>query len=320
MAHELMNGNAYAGRSAAWHELGEVRPDFKTMTEMARAAGLTYEFVKKPLFFEVETLTDTWHHQTVGHSIMTKNGVEPLAVVSDEYEFMQPMEIAESLDTIIREGGWAPETALALGRGETTAMCLNLGGWSIDSDRVQDYLLVTDTVDAKHSLQICIVPTRVVCANTLRIGLQRASVRVNLRHLRGHRMAYGSAVERIVQAQNNVREALVALSKVPYTMEGALGYYTSLFMHPVDEPTSSKGVAQAVRMGDLIDSSMGFLRRMVAEQGLPLNAWAAFNGASEAIEHSGLFGGRVSTRKSMLMGTGRAAEMVQRAYELVRHV
>lgn len=316
MAHEIYNDTAYAGTEAAWHGLGTVLPEAKTMTELAQAAGLDrIEYSKTPLFFEVETLTDTFHHQFPGRNAMLVNGLKPIAVVGDEYEWHQPYELYGSIDRLITAGGWKPETALALGQAETTSYCTNLGGWSMTgNDRVIDRLLITDTVDGRHALTIAIVPTRVVCANTLRLALNRASVRVNLVHKAGHKVDYNRAVDAIIKAQNNVREALTDLSRIPFTKDKMLAVYAELFNEKGDD--SAVGVALVRRMGELQQTAAGFAMRMVKDQGLPFDGWAVFNGASEAVEHGAIMP-KLSTKIGLMLGRGKPNEYVSRAYELV---
>jgi len=311
---ELGDGRfAYAGREPAWHMLGEVKADAKTMTELAQLAGLTYEYVKTPVFYGVEALDGTWHHQFVGKSVLTKNGLEPLAIVSDGYEFAQPMEHAAAVDRIIEAGGagWTPETALALGKGETTVFCAKMGGWDVRGDPLQDYFLVTDTVDGRHSLQICVVTLRVVCRNTLRIGLSTARARFNLNHVTGHRVAYEQAVKAIIEAQGRVREALEKLTKVQFTERKLRDYLERVFQKPSDDE-DSKIVR---RMGELQQSAYGFAMKMVEEEGLELTGYTAYNAVSEAVEWGGVLP-KLSTKKSLVLGTGPASATLERAFVL----
>lgn len=318
MAHELMDDKAYAGRKSAWHNLGAVLPDAGTVVELAQAAGLTYTYEKTPVFYEVEALDGTYHHQYVGRSVITKNGIEPLAVVSDDFEFHNPMEMAEAMDRILAAGseGWKPETALALGKGETTAFCLSLGDFAVGKDQVKEYFLLTDTVDGKHSKQLCIVDIRVVCANTLRIGLRQAQVKVNLDHIAGHRIAFDRAVDAIVEAQGRMREALTKLSTVSFTEARLAEYYAAVFPKPGDEiADTAQKTALIKKMGELQASATGNAMRMVEEQKMPLTGWVAYNSVSESVEHGGIMP-NLSTRKSLVLGTGQAAATLERAFVL----
>lgn len=321
MAHDIHETEAgqhtYAGRKPAWHALGTVLPEAETMTELRLAAGIAWEYSLSPVFFERETLEDTFHHQYVGKSVITRDGRTPLGVVSDDYEFMQPAEISASLDEIIAFGSFKPETCLALGNGETTVYCIALGDWSIDNDRVEDYLLYTDTVDGKHAAQFVITPVRTVCRNTLRLGLNAAQVKLSLTHVRGHRIAYGSAYTTIIKNQNMVREALTKLSKVMMEQKEVDSMFEAVFPEPEESVQSPKHTALIRRVADLRTTAHDNLRRMVDDEGVQLSGWAAVNAVSETIEHSGLFGGPIGTQRSLLLGSGIPAQTIARAYDYV---
>lgn len=321
MAHDIhtteAGQNTYAGRKSAWHTLGTVLPEAETMTQLRIAAGILWEYALTPVLFEREALNGTYVHMYTGKSVITRDGATPLGVVSDDYEFMQPAEISESLDEIIRLGGFKPETCLALGNGETTCYCIALGHWSIDNDSVEDYLLYTDTVDGKHAAQAAITPVRTVCRNTLRLGLRQAQVKLALTHTPGHRLAYGSMVDAIIKNQNKVREALVNLSKITLKQQEVESMFKAVFATPEDLGTSAKDVALVRRIADLRDTAHANLRGMIVDQGLPLSGWTAVNAVSETVEHSGLFGGPVGTQRSMLLGSGVPAQTIARAYDYV---
>lgn len=309
MAHNLMNDSAYAGRKAAWHGLGQVLPDATTMDELRIAAGITYRFEKTPVFFEVETMTDSWHHQFPGHSVLTKDGLTPLAIVSDDYEFFQPYELAESMDELLSAvPAWKPETCLALGNGITTIYCIALGEWDIANDHLRDYLLVTDTVDAKHALTMATTPVRTVCENTLRLGLRQATSKLALRHTVGHVSGYKAAIKQVKESQDAVRQALITLSKINWTPERFDDYLDKVYK------TDDDGLK--VRMSDLKDQSRGFMIKMVADDGLRLTAYCGFNAVSEALEHGIGLTGRTGVARSLLLGTGSTSLLLKRAYEL----
>lgn len=317
MSHNIMNETAYAGRKSAWHNLGVVLPEAKTMTELATAAGITWTYEKESIFYEVETLHDTFHYQIPGKAVILKSGAPPtpMGIVSDDYEYLQPREIQDSLDRLLEGTGWLPETALALGEGETTVYCIDIGSWSIGNDNLRDYLLVTDTVNGLRALQAAVTPVRTVCQNTLRLGLQKAQAKLNLVHKPGHTINYHNMIETIIKSQNNIRQALTDLSKVMMTKEEMEAKYKELFS--VDPKAEGpKAQAIAVRMGEMQETAMGFARRMIAVEGLASTGWCWFNGASEALEHGGIMPS-LSTRKSLTIGTGPTVEYLTRAYELV---
>jgi hypothetical protein len=65
-------------------------------------------------------------------------------------------------------------------------MTLKAGQSMIDGkDPVDNYFLVTDTKDGGTSLKIAFTPIRVVCQNTLVVGLKQATVSASLSHYAG---------------------------------------------------------------------------------------------------------------------------------------
>lgn len=324
MAHDLArteNFVHFAGLtdSPTWHGEGQSLPRGVSMRDLATAAGINWEYNKTPVFFEIETMTDTFHRQYVGKSVLTVNGRDPLAVVSDDYEHMQPHEIVDDLDRLIRAGGWEAETAMALGQRETTCYCARLGQWSIDGDgsRLTDFLTVTDTVDAKHALTMFISTVRTVCRNTLNLGLRKASVRLELRHVAGHRMAYGQAVDEIVKSQNKVRETLVRLTKIGCDEKRLAKYLDQVFERP--EGTGPQMVALQRRVLDLKEKARENTLKMVRVEGAAFTAWAAANGAVEAVQHGGIMP-RLSSNMSLTLGSGRASTLVERAFEYAERI
>ena len=312
---------AFAGRKAAWHALGTVLPQAATMRELADAAGINWNYELTPVWFERETITDTYHHRFPGKSVITKNGIEPLGIVSDDFEFMQPSEMIGAIDEIIAAGNFKPETCLALGNGDTTVYCVNLGDWAVESnDRAEDFFVYTDCVDGRHAAIGAITTVRTVCRNTLRMGLRVAQVKLSLRHVSGHRAAHSEMVKTIIASQNRVREALTALTKVTFRRNQLANYFQDVFNIPEDavEGNSSKAVAVRKRVAHLRDQAMDNAVKMIEEENLPLSGWVAYNAVSETIEHSGLFGGTTGTRKSLLLGTGTAAQTLDRAYQYAK--
>ncbi len=326
--HNLMENEdgtfAYGGRAPAWHSLGRVQSTAETMEELVQAAGINWRYELVDLFWERETLDETHHLLLPTKQLVTIDGRKSLdCIVSKDYEFYQPYEHAMAIDELLTsakaqaELNWKPETALALGKGETTIYCVSLGNWSVGSDEVQDYLLFTDTVDGKHALQIAIVNLRVVCQNTLNIGLRTAKVKLSLNHVKGHRDNTKEAIRVILESQTRVREALQELSTLKMKKDSFQKYVNELFPLPKEED-DNHSVKLVRKMGLLQTSAEGNYRVMIEEQKMPRTAWTAFNAVQETIEHSGKFLGRIGTQRSLLTGQGPVIAKINQAFDLVK--
>ena len=74
------------------------------------------------------------------------------------------------------------ETAGAIGQGEKIFITLDAGGAEIAGEDHNLFYLITDHRDGSGALSMAFTPVRVVCQNTLSLGLSEAKVSVNLQH------------------------------------------------------------------------------------------------------------------------------------------
>lgn len=178
-------GERYFGRKPAWHKHGTVSEVPMTAKEALGVINADYEVAKMPQTITVNTL--------FGSSILES---EQFAIVREptqddpeyrifgycgkNFEVIQNRDMAATIDTLT--GKWPVETVGSLGHGETIFMTLDAGEGEVKGEQVKQYFLVTDTQDGKHALTIAFTPVRVVCQNTLILGLQQATVNVQIQH------------------------------------------------------------------------------------------------------------------------------------------
>lgn len=322
MAHELMqNGDgtyAYAGRFAAWHTLGEVRPNATKMIELFVASGLnTIVYELMPAFWEKTDINgDVWHHNTPNRKAMTINGNVFIDYVGEHYEFYQPSEVVDIIDGLLEAAPqWTPETCLALHDGRTTVYCVKMNSWNMTTnDKYTDFLIFVDTVDAKHSLELMVTPVCAVCSNTVKLARNKASVNLNIRHTTGHRDRFIEAINSITATQDNVHKALTELAEVQFNEDKLKDLYSKIFELPNAEDNKSKALRR--KMGELQVIAYDNAMRRVLEQDMPFDGLTAYNGASETIEY-GPFNRKGVAAKSYIESNGIAYTTLNRAYELV---
>ena len=157
--------------------------------EAVESVGLNYNVVKVPLAGLVQTDIGT-------QLILAENKVmiarEPtdddpqyrcFGVAGPDYGIIQNINLARALDRLTKE--WPVETVGALGKGETVFFTLDAGHIDIKGDIIHEYFLVTDTKDGKTTMRIAYTPVRVVCQNTLVLGLKEATISAALEHTPG---------------------------------------------------------------------------------------------------------------------------------------
>jgi len=103
-----------------------------------------------------------------------------LSTVGQQWTPLQAWELAEMLDPISKK--YPVETVGALGNGEKIFFTLDAGDSLIAGEDHRLYYLVTDHRDGAGALNIAFTPVRVVCQNTLTVGLSSAKVSASLTH------------------------------------------------------------------------------------------------------------------------------------------
>lgn len=193
-----------------WHGLGQIVDKAMTSAECIVIAGLDFEVFKVPnyadLYYpetvkgEKANLNDLSENITItGDQLATRLKANPktfstirldsreiLGTVGSDYTVVDNKEAFEFFDGIVGSQQAIYETAGALGRGETiflTAkipMEIDIDGQAID--KVQRYLILSNTHDGSRSLEVMISTIRVVCNNTLAAARKEASLRIRLKH------------------------------------------------------------------------------------------------------------------------------------------
>jgi phage/plasmid-like protein (TIGR03299 family) len=143
MAHELeiVNGEAnmaYVGETP-WHGLGKRVPADVSPEQMLDAAGLNWEVVKKPLFFN----TDSGPVLTNSQALVRATDNKVLTVVSDNWNPVQNIEAFTFFNDFVAAGDMEMHTAGSLRQGKMVwAMAQIKESFELfGGDKVEGYLL-----------------------------------------------------------------------------------------------------------------------------------------------------------------------------------
>ena len=96
-----------------------------------------------------------------------------LGMVSGRYQIVQNDEAFAFTDALLGEGV-TYETAGSLNGGRKVWMLARLDGRDIAGEKIDPYLVFTNSHDGKGSVRVAITPIRVWCSNTLNLALKRA--------------------------------------------------------------------------------------------------------------------------------------------------
>lgn len=176
MAHEIATqadgraAIAYVGQTP-WHGLGQVLQPGADIETWKEAAGLNWTLEEKPALW----LDNTGDFEEVpGKKILVRSDTrEALSVVSDRYNVVQPGEVLDFYQTLVKAGGFDLDVAGVLfnGRKYWALAKINETARIMGQDKIDGYLLLATSCDGSLATTAQFTSVRVVCNNTLRISV-----------------------------------------------------------------------------------------------------------------------------------------------------
>jgi phage/plasmid-like protein (TIGR03299 family) len=189
MAHNLFRDQMAFVGELPWHGLGKNVPRHVTSEGMLKAANLDWEVRKVPATGSRivkrrrgEAIHDRYF---VERDCVAEETVRPvLGVVGAQYELLQNREAFSFFDPFLEPGHAGYETAGALGNGDRVWVQVRVGDpiFITEDDRIDRFILLSNSHDGRGALSLRFTPVRVVCNNTLNLALKDGEHVVNLRH------------------------------------------------------------------------------------------------------------------------------------------
>jgi phage/plasmid-like protein (TIGR03299 family) len=163
-----------ANNITPWHGLGRIIDEAPTSHDALVAAGLDWKVTKTPMMADVggTAIAVPDYFANVRSS---DNAV--LGVVGSKYKIVQNEDAFAFTDALLHnEFGTEVhyETAGSLQGGKRVWMLAKLPAQQVLGDAVVPYLVLVNNHDGKGAVRVSMVPTRVVCQNTLTLALSQA--------------------------------------------------------------------------------------------------------------------------------------------------
>jgi phage/plasmid-like protein (TIGR03299 family) len=190
MSHELEileNGEAamaYTGSEKPWHGLGKQVPADLTAAQMMKAANLDWTVSKR----------GTWFYDQQGNLLQSGDQVlvrdsdnRVLTTVKDSWKPVQNSEAFDFFHDFVNAGDMSMDTAGSLKDGKIVWALAKLNNTFeiFGGDVTESYLLFSNPHQYGKTVNIRLVNTRCVCANTLTLALgESAKFQVKLNHSR----------------------------------------------------------------------------------------------------------------------------------------
>lgn len=177
----------FSVREKPWHyeltkEVTKIIQEAPNSEEALKAAGLDWIVEPKPVFTEIDGIFGKTMQEIPGFKANTRNvDGAVLGIVTDAYKIVQNTDAFAFTDALIG-GDVRYETAGSLQNGKRTWLLARLPETEIVGDKVERYLVFTNTFDGSGSVRVACTPVRVVCQNTLNCALHHAKRSWSIRH------------------------------------------------------------------------------------------------------------------------------------------
>ena len=163
-------------RETPWHGQGVKVEDAPTSEDAIRLAGLDWSVNQEKIY-----LNDGTEIKGNYANVRSSDG-KPLGIVGERYKIVQNTDAFAFTDALLGEGV-KYETAGSLKDGKVIWLLARMPE-SVDilGDKIDPYMVFTNTHDGSGAVRVCMTPIRVVCNNTLNAAMRGAKRVWSARH------------------------------------------------------------------------------------------------------------------------------------------
>lgn len=166
-------------RDVPWHGLGTPVDHAMNSKEALHFSQQDWQVIPKPMFIDVGgTMVEV--PNTIANVRDRDNAV--LGVVTGRYKIVQNEEAFSFTDALIGQGVQY-ETAGVLDNGKRIWILARMPESEILGDKIENYIVFTNSHDGKGSIRVACTGIRVVCQNTLNFALQGAVRSWSTKHM-----------------------------------------------------------------------------------------------------------------------------------------
>ena len=166
----------FSVRQVPWHLQGTIVSDAPTSEDAIRLAGLDWDVVSQPIFLKNGNKIPDYYAN------VRSSDSKSLGIVGERYKIVQNTEAFAFTDALLGEGV-TYETAGSLKDGKIIWLLAKLPNkFEVLGDKVDPYVVFTNTHDGSGAVKVALTPVRVVCFNTLNAALHSAKRTWSARH------------------------------------------------------------------------------------------------------------------------------------------
>ena len=301
-------------REKPWHNMGRMVQEAPTSADALHLAGLDWIVEPKPVYVENNGIFGTAMEAIPGYVANTRNvDGQVLGIVTDSYKIVQNTDAFQFTDNLIG-GDVRYETAGSLANGKRVWLLAKLPDTEIVGDKVERFLVFTNTFDGSGAVRVACTPVRVVCQNTLNYALHTAKRNWSVRHTANIHNRIAEAQEalqlenRYIDALNRNANALARQHLSDYQLDILV---KQLF--PISDDAKPLIVKRNMERIELFRSALN------ADdlQNFRGTAWGFVNAAADMADHAQPIRMTATSRENRLKDIFNGHPLLDKAYELV---
>ncbi len=300
----------FSVREKPWHGLGTIVMEAPTSADALRLAGLDWEVVQEPVYTGSDEVV-----QGYKANVRTSDR-KVLGVVSDRYKVVQNVDAFSFTDELLGRGV-CYETAGSLQEGKKVWLLARLPReYIVAGERINSYLVFSNTHDGSGSVKVAVTPVRVVCNNTLNLALDMAKRSFSMIHT-------GNIHDKIQEARDTLFMAEKYMESLGIEFEqqrrqkmtdAQVKEYIELLL-PMDEdatPTQRNNIIKLRR-----DMEQRYYDAPDLQK-VGNNAYRFINAVSDFATHSNPLRRTANYNENLFARTIDGNPLIDRAYQLVK--
>jgi phage/plasmid-like protein (TIGR03299 family) len=278
-------------RNDIWHRFGEQMQPGQSIEQWCASAGLHWTAIKVPAIAALEG--DAFEHIKIdarfcpvpGFKFLVRsdNG-HVLGFVSDGYQIVQPVEVLEWFrDYIANDNRFTMDVAGSLGAGERVWATARFNGdLTVAGEKHVSRVLMVTSFDGSLATRNKMLVTRVVCQNTLAVGLGEKTPSITTRHsTKFDAKRVGQELSRLAASTARFKQVGDAMATVHLDSNAMLTF----FRQCLDIAESDKLEDLSTRKKNQLASLAGAHDRSVAEGAEKFTAWSALQAVTRYADH-----------------------------------
>ena len=237
----------FMNREPAWHSLGKVS-DKPTSASEAFAGMSPFDIQLMPAVVDIGKGYVATSYQSITRTPVPDDPFHRVfGLVKSQYVILPPAKLCEIYD---EEVGQPIETMGCIDNGITFFFSIELPSINVIGDEVRQFIVVCPTYDGNTSLPIIVCGVRVVCANTLMVAKDQATMRYRMVHKAGIEETFRKTIGHVyvegIKRAATQKDTFIRMTSTRLTLPQTQAALNKIYELPeTPEPYSISGVTMS---------------------------------------------------------------------------